>query len=364
MNTGSEEKNKKIIRIVACALLIGFAAVIYYMQYRYPFSLEDLYFLKDTATGERLTSLGEIFATVAPTMSSRGGSVLSLLVLRVILVAGNFAANAVNMIMLFAVAFLISRCARTRKEWMFFTAFSFVLMFSLNSEWRKSYLWEFGIVNFLFPAVPFLIYLYMILREINEEKKDLGAVRAVVACVSALAAGAANISYGVLGAVVGVSGIIILRLIVGVKPKLWVPLSVGCNIAGAALYLISPGNYATGSIMGTQYINFSIFPAVVLALLMLAISLRSGGWVSISEMVLIATLGVGIVLRFIIQAVPGVYPNGLQVGIMIVAITLLSNILGRFIRENPKSYKWALLLTVCGFVYIVLNIVADIGGVS
>ena len=364
MNIGNEDRNIKIIRAIACVLLIGFAAVVYYMQTRFTFILEDLYFLKDIETGERIQSVGEIFANIAPTMSSRGGSLLSLCFLRTILFLGNTASNLMNMIVLLAVSFLIGRCAGAKKEWIFFTTFPFILMFSLNSEWRYSYLWEFGIVNFLYPAVPFLIYLYLILREVNEEKKIIGAGRGVIACIGAFVAATMNISYGILAIVVGITGIIILKRIVDVRVKPWLPVSVGLSVAGSALYLLSSGNFKAGSIMGTEYINFSIFPAVVLALLMLAISLRSGGWVAVSEMVLIVTLGAGVVLRFIIQAVPGMYPNGLQVGAVIVAITLLCNILGRFIKENRKAYKWALLIAVCGFVYIVLNIVADIGGVS
>lgn len=364
MNGNVEEKSIRTVRIIAGALFVIFAGVIFYMQTRFSFILEDTMFVKNPETGEKLSSIGEIFSTIIPTMKSSGGSFLSIAILRVILVLGDVFANVLNMLVLFAVAFLIGKCSGAKKEWIFFTALPFIMMFSLNSEWKNSYLWEFGIVNFLYPAVPFLVYLYLVLCEINGEKKCIGAAKAAIACLSAFFAGAANASYGGLAIVVGLSGMVIMSRIVGMKPKIWMPVSLICSAAGVALYMLASGNYKAGSIMETEYINFSIFPAVVLALLMLAISLRSGGWVAISEMVLIMTLGIGVVMRFIIQVIPGVYPNGLQVAAIIVAITLLCNILGRFLKENKRTYKWALILTICGFSYIVLNIIADIGGVS
>ena len=364
MNKNVEEKNIRTVRIIAGVLFVIFTAVMFYMQIRFAFILEDTMFSKDPVTGEKLSSIGGIFSTIVPTMKTYGGSILSLAILRIILVLGDVFANVLNMLVLFSVSFLIGKCSGAKKEWIFFTALPFVMMFSLNSEWKNTYLWEFGIVNFLFPAVPFLIYLYLVLLEINGEKKCICTVKAVIACLAAFFAGFANASYGALAIVAGAAGMVIMSRIVGMKPKKWMLISVICSIAGIALYMMASGNYKLGSIMSTEYINFSIFPAVVLALLMLAISLRSGGWVSISEMVLIVTLGVGVVMRFVIQVIPGVYPNGLQVGTILVAITLLCNILNRFIKENKRTYKWALILTVCGFSYIVLNIIADIGGVS
>ena len=329
--------------------MIGF---VFYMQTRFPYVLEDYDYLKNLATGEKLSSVKDIFMSI-PEIMRGGGSSLSLVTLQFILLIGERAADFINVLFLLIISYLIGRCSGAKRKNVLFTALPFFLMISLNSDWRYSYLWEFGVVNYLLPAVSFLIFIYMMIYEMASGDKAKGnpTVRAVLACVCAFVCAWSNAAYGLIAVFSCILTIILSKKVLGLYAKRWVWISLGLSISGNFFYLLSSGNFKKVSVMNSQYISFSIFPAVVLALLILAIVLRCGGWLNAVHLFLIGDLCICVALRFIIGFIPGMSINGIQIASLIVSLVLFCSLLRSFIRENPKVTVWAYLLALCSFLY-------------
>ncbi|MCR4618723.1 MAG: DUF6056 family protein [Lachnospiraceae bacterium] len=362
-------KKKIIYTTVISLLFAGMTAFVFYMQVRFPYVLEDVDYYKNLSTGGELKSIKDIFQSI-PYLMKNGGSLLSLVVLQIMLLIGERAADVLNVFAMLVIAYLISRCSGAKKGNVLFIALPFFLMLSLNSDWQYSYLWEFGIVNYVFPAIPFLVFLYMIIYEVafgNEKANNAltkSRIRAVLCCLSAFVAAYANAAYGLIIIFVAVLAIILSGKVVGRAPGLHLYISLGCAVSGCIFYLLVSGNFKKVSVMSSQYISFSVFPAVVLALLILAVVLRCGGWLNAVHLLLIGVLCFCVAMRFIIQAIPFVSFNGIQLATLFVSIILFCSLLRSFIRENKKVTIWAYILAGSSFLYTVTAMLEHIGGIS
>ncbi len=362
------QKNSKLNLILQAVSLVGILVLVgfvFYMQSQYKFVLEDMDYMKNFATGEKLQSLSDVFKSI-PGIMRKGGSSLSLFVLQLILLAGEKAADFINMAAILIVVFLLSRCSGAKRTNVFFIALPFFFMFSLNADWKYSYLWEFGIVNYVFPAIPFLIFLYMVIYEIAIGEKPEGnlGLRALLGCCCAFAASWANGSYGLVVLFTCIFSIILFEAVLGIRARGWIFVAAGFSVAGLFLYLLNSGNFGKNSVMSSSYLDFSIFPAVVLALLMLAVLLRSGGWLNAVHLLIIGVMCFCVAARFILQFIPGVATNGMQVLAMLVSIVLFSNLLRSFMGEHKKAVIWGYLISLCAFLFIILTMLGEIGGIS
>ncbi|MBR1862415.1 MAG: hypothetical protein IJ796_11270 [Lachnospiraceae bacterium] len=358
---------KQVLQIVSCILIIIFTGLMFYMQVRFAFILEDFDYMKNLSTGEKLYSVGDIFESVSGIMAY-GGSLLSGVILQFILLMGNGAANVINTLAVLLIAFLIGQCSGAKKTNMLYMAMPLFFMFSLNSDWKYSYLWEFGITGYVFPAIPFLGFLFIVFHEIAEadEKKNKGSVRTVFMCIFALTAGWANAAYGLVILFVSILAFVLWTGVLRLGRKNSMLLGGFFAGLGILLYMIPGGNFKSESVMSGQYIAFSIFPAVVLSLLMLAVVLRCGGWLNTVHLLLVGTMCFCVAIRFILQWIPGVSVNGIQVATLIVSIILFCSLIRSFnlISGKRAVHIWSGIITLCSFLYIVLTMLEDLGGVS
>lgn len=361
------EGNKKII-LVKC--LVGLAVIlqtllVFYLQHRFAFLLEDTDYMVNLKTGSQLNGLGDIFAGIPSVLGGHGGSVLSIGILQLTLLLGETFSDVLNTFFMLVIAFLISRVARTRKNDIVFWALPFFMMVSLNSDWQYSYMWQFGIVNFVYPAIPFLAFLIVVVRELNRGKKDVmpGGL-ALFACVEAFLAGWANASYGIVVAFISIVSLALITKMIRRRAPMWLRISTVSGLLGAVLYFAATGNFKEGAIMNGVYISFSIFPGVVLGLLLIAIILRSGSYLTVDQMVLIAALGFSVLMRFMIGWLPGVAENGIQICCLILSITLVCSLLVTLKKEYPKQRGWIYCLSLCAFLYAIFNMLETFGGVG
>ncbi len=362
-----QEKNKKnlILQAVTILFFLVMVGFMFFMQVRFTFVLEDMDYMKDLVTGDDLRSIKDIYKNVSELMQG-GGSTLSLVVLQTVLLMGDKIANVINMIIILAIAFLINRCSGARRGNVLFIALPLFLMFSLNSDWKYSYLWEFGLINYVLPALPFLVFLYMVIFELASPDRNVksGMVRAVIACICAFLCAWQNGAFGLIAFFVSVLAIILSYSVLSVSGKPWLWTTAGSSLAGILFYLFNSGNFKKESVMSGEYIAFSIFPAVVLALLLLAVVLRCGGWLNVVHLLLVGVLCFCVVFRFILQAIPVFSVNGIQIATLIIAIILFCSLLRSFINEYKKVAIWGYALALCSFLYMIFTMLEDIGGIS
>ena len=357
-------KQTMVINIVMGLAVILQALLVFYLQHRFAFLLEDMDYMCNLKNGKELTNIGDIIQGIPSILSGKGGSVLSITLLQFILLLGEGFADVLNTLVLLFISFLISVTAKTSKRDFVFFSLPFFMLISLNSDWQYSYMWQFGIVNYVYPAIPFLIYLIVIIKEFNRGKNDIPGWLVIVAVAEAFFAGWANASYGLVVAFISIIAMFMLTKLMKRRCPMWIILSAVSSILGVGLYLAASGNFKEGSVISGVFISFSIFPGVVLALLLLAVILRSGGFLKFDQMLLIVSLGFSVALRFIIGWIPGIAENGIQICCMILSIVLFCSLLATLKREFPKHKFWIYLMAGSAFLYALMNMLETFGGVS
>lgn len=360
----SENKTKLILNItVGLALLIQTLLVLY-MEYRFAFMLEDIDYLENLAAGGALKNIGQFFSEIPAILTGNGGSVFSIFVLQATLLAGKYAADIINLVALLIISFLIFRVAGARKKDLVYFAIPFFMLFALNNDWQFSYMWQFGIVNYVYPAIPFLVYVLFVSKELDSNNKIMTPVHKCVACLSAFIASWMSASYGIVCLGIFLVSVFLIVKIIKKKIPSWLIVSMGFMYLGMALFLLCPGNLGENAIVRGTYITFSIFPGVVLALLLLAVMLRCDGWLSLSQMMLVTALGIAVATRFVIGWIPIVYENGIQICTLVLSITLFVSLLRNFNKEHPKQYYWTYAIALCAFIYSLALLLEDVGGVN
>ena len=359
----TSNKEKVIMAIMGLAILLQ-TLFVFFVQGRYAFMLEDLTYSVNMATGAPLSSVGDIFTNIPYILKGDGGSVLSLSILELIILLGNTPANIINTLAMLIIAFVISRIVSPKRFDIMYMSMSFFMLTSLNSDWQYTYLWEFGVVNYVFPAIPFLVFLYVILKEVNYSENRTAMPWAIVAVVCAFLASWANPSYGLIVLLISIASIVICKRLLAKDVDKWLFASVIASGVGVILYMAAPGNYGGGSVMSGMFLVFSIFPAVVLALLMLAVSLRSGSFLSIGQILLTAVLTICVVFRFLFAVIPGISINGIEMCTLVVSITLFGSLFNNLKKDNEKNAIWGYILSAVALLYSVLVILEDMGGIS
>lgn len=356
---------QSLIRKIVMGLAVLLQALlVFYMQRRFAFLRLDIDYMVNLKTGEPLSGLGDIFAGVGSVLSGKGGSTLSIGVLQFTLLLGEVFADILNTLVLLGISFLISRAVEAKTSDVFSFAMPFFLLFALNDDWHISYMWQFGVVNFVYPAIPFLIYLGFVMKEVNLNGRKLPRAIEGVGVVCAFLCSWANGSYGAIAFLIALFAMILVSKIVKRRIPFWLLFSALAAFAGSILYIAAPGNFSSEAIMNGVYISFSIFPGVVLALLLLAILLRCGGWLTVGQILLITVLGGSVIWRFIVGWVPGMYENGSQICSLILSITLFCSLLLSIRNTFPKHRFWGYMLAGCSFVYAMLTILENFGGVG
>ncbi len=363
MKSESNKQSIVINSVMGLAVILQ-ALLVFYLQHRFAFLLEDMDYINNLKTGEVLKGIGDIFEGIPYILREKGGSVLSIGILQLILMMGETAADVINTLVLLVISFLVCLTVKTSKRDVVFFALPFFMLISLNSDWQYSYMWQFGVVNYVYPAIPFLVFLIAVIKELNLVKKKMPLWLQIVACVAAFFAAWANASYGLIEICISVISIFVLyKMMKGRVPK-WLIGSGASAAVGSIIFLAAAGNFKSESVINGIYISFSIFPGVVLALLLLAVIMRSGGFLKIEQMILIVALGFSVAMRFIIDWLPGIAENGMQICCMILSIVLFCSLLATLEREYPKHKYWMYGLAGCSFLYALLSMLESFGGVS
>ncbi len=362
MGTKVRTSNRTRILLIAGILIqLGF---LFFAQSKISFMLEDLDYRKNMATGGDLTSLADIFQSLGWVFKNAGGSLLTTFCLQVTLLLGEHFADFLNVCVMFFVAFQICRVIDAKHQRFFTVGLAFTLIFGLNEDWTGSYLWQFGIVHYFYPAVWLLLYLYFFSRAVDSPGRVFSVKWGVIAGCVGFLAGFSNGGYGLVCILISVLSLLINRYLLGKLHQNRLMYGMYGSIAGTILYLISPGNYCQESVMKGVYLSFSAFPAVALAMIMLAILLRTGGFLTTSQILQLATLGGSVVLNLVIQALPIAGANGVQICTLILSVNLCVGLLYQMNRIHPRFRIYGYAFFVVTLLHNIVVILGNLVGVS
>lgn len=165
------EKEKKIW-LVSAVLLAVTMIVLYAAHKGTPFMMDDLWYSTLLFEDTPISSFGDIIKSQIWHYYNWGGRSMAHGLLQLTLLAGEKAADIINLLMTLLLALMICAVSGNRKFPMFFAAVSLPL--GLNANWRMSMFWQSGAANYLYITVFILAYVFCFLRELPEEVQSGG----------------------------------------------------------------------------------------------------------------------------------------------------------------------------------------------
>ena len=251
-------KQKKRVNFIAGILLGIFVLVIYMTHRNVPFMMDDLWYstiLSDDSIP--ITSLSDIIRSQIWHYLNWGGRSITHGILQLTLLAGEQAADLLNVGVTFLLAWIICLVAETRSLPAFFAAAAMPL--GLNANWKMSMFWQAGAANYLYITVVILLFAFCYLREYpdggerqgaeNEKteavKKNLPGIFLWILPVG-LAAGWSNEN---MGPAVWLLSLAVIADTAKTKKKvpLWMIFGNLSCLAGSITMIIAPGNTVRGA---------------------------------------------------------------------------------------------------------------------
>ena len=143
-----KENSRKLMIIMTALLTVVFILVIYMTHRAVPFMMDDLWYstmLYDESTP--ITSLFDIVESQIWHYNNWGGRSMTHSILQLTLLAGEFAADILNVLFTLLLAGMVCLVSGYRSFPAFFAALS--MMLGLNANWRMSMFWQAGAANYL-----------------------------------------------------------------------------------------------------------------------------------------------------------------------------------------------------------------------
>ena len=317
-----EVRTPNVIKILLTIAFLSMVTIIFLQQMKVPFMLEDLYYANNLVMGEPLSSFSDITKSIGCIYFWKGGSLVAGFILQLILMAGGYAADIINMLMMIGCAYLLFAQSKAAHQRIFFSVYAFLLMIALNADWNNSYFRQFGAVNFFYPSILMLLVLNILSSMVDDpgKYKKLGIGRTIALCATGLVAGAWAPSYGLICAC-ALGLVVLYRIhIQKVQNNGGLILALFLSVLGVILYMVCPGNYTEGSVMFTDYIGADVYPSVVLALLVLAIFLKMGGKLKPSQYLLCCVMMISVGMSLFCVLLLPIAPNAVLLCTMILGI--------------------------------------------
>ncbi len=362
----NEVRTPNVIKILLTVAFISMVTIIFVQQMKVPFMLEDLYYANNLVTGEPLASFSDITMSIGCMYYWKGGSLIAGFFLQLILMAGGYVADVVNLLMMIGCAYLLFAQSRASHQRIFFSVYSFLLMIALNADWNNTYFRQFGAVNFFYPSILMLVVLNILSAMVDdpEKYKDLGIGRIAALSVTGLVAGAWAPSYGIICAC-ALGGVILQRSHIQNNHKNGgLTLALFFTVIGVILYMACPGNYMEGSVMLTKYIGADVYPSVVLALLVLAIYLKMGGKLKPSQYLLCGVMMISVALSLFCVLILPIAPNAVLLCTMLLGISTFVSLFNSLNKIVERYRIYAYVLFVIALLYDVFVILESQLGVE
>lgn len=281
-NTIFQPKNK--IAVISEAFLLLSIAVIYMTHRAIPFMMDDLWYSTLLSDDTPIASFSDIVKSQVWHYFNWGGRSMTHGILQLTLLAGEQAADILNVAVTLVLAGMICLVSENRTLPAFFAAFG--MIFGLNANWKMSMFWQAGAANYLYITVFILLFAHCYLRELPDEgsffrrsgKADSESTSRTDNLPDEPACGSAPVSKALplitlwitpLGLLTGWSNenmgpalwIFSVVIICSVwkrthSLKPWMILGSLSCLAGSALCILAPGNFVRSAQSGEEQFGF------------------------------------------------------------------------------------------------------------
>lgn len=237
------EKSKKRMWVTTWVLMALSVLVMYVTHREIYFMMDDLWYSTVLSSDTPVTSLRDVIASQIWHYHNWGGRSMTHGILQLTLMAGERAADVLNMAVTLLLAWMICLVAEHKSLPAFFAASALPL--GLNANWEMSMFWQSGAANYLYITVFILGYAFCYLRELPEDagegKKTFPGITVWILPLGILA-GWSNENMG------PVAWLLSLLVILAVwKEKggvrLWMILGNLACLFGSIMMIAAPGNY-------------------------------------------------------------------------------------------------------------------------
>lgn len=243
----SGENKYRKFWIASCILTLVSVCVMYMTHRAIPFMMDDLWYSTKLFSEEPIGNLGDIVESQIWHYQNWGGRSMTHAILQITLLAGERAADILNVAVTVILAAVICLVAGVKKKGRMIGIFSAMAMLvGLNANWKMSMFWQAGAANYLYITVFILLYLYCYLREVSDSeeaastKRIFGITLWIVPL--GLLAGWSNENMGPTVWLVSLF-VIALKLWEHTKPPLWMIFGNLSCLIGSALVIAAPGNF-------------------------------------------------------------------------------------------------------------------------
>lgn len=253
-----ERASEKRMRL-ATYILLAVSVIVMYMTHReIYFMMDDLWYSTMLSDDTPVASLRDVIVSQIWHYNHWGGRSMTHGILQLTLMAGEKAADVLNVLVTLLLALLICVVAEKRKLLAFFAAAAMPL--GLNANWRMSMFWQSGAANYLYITVFILGFVYCYLREFadkaddgepfpddindggaNTGRKGLPGITLWIIPLGLLA-GWSNEN---MGPAVWILSLIVILAAIKEKRKLhlWMILGNLTCLFGSVMMIIAPGNF-------------------------------------------------------------------------------------------------------------------------
>lgn len=229
-------KDKKVIKAVSGVLLFVSLIILYITHRAVPFMMDDLWYATKLSSDTPIASFGDIVESQIWHYFNWGGRSLTHGILQLTLLAGEQAADVLNVLMTLGLTAMICVMAKEKKLSGAFLALA--LMCGLNPDWKMSMFWQAGAANYLYITGFILLFLWCYLRE---QEKSLPGILFWIVPLGILT-GWSNENMGPAAWVVSLL-VILLAVRSKQKVKAWMVLGNLSCLFGSIMVICAPGNF-------------------------------------------------------------------------------------------------------------------------
>lgn len=341
-----ENKKYRNLWIASCILTFIAVCAMYVTHRAIPFMMDDLWYSTKLSCEEPVRNLRDIVESQVWHYFNWGGRSITHAILQLTLLAGEKAADILNVAVTLILAAVICLVAGIKKNGRMFGMFSAIaLLIGMNANWKMSMFWQAGAANYLYITVFILLYLYCYLRETDSTKKLFGITFWIIPL--GLLAGWSNENMGPAVWLTSLA-VIGIRLHQHVKIPVWMFLGNISCLLGSVMVIIAPGNFVrSAEVEENQYgllwrcflrgyaqskaVCEYLFPTLIVLAAMLVIS----------KCILKLPIGkknllliVGAVLSWGAMVLSPHYPDRASFGTMVMLICVIISCADKIVKER------------------------------
>ena len=371
-NNTLKKENRNIKLYIISAFFVAILLIIQFIAHRMtPFMRDDLWYATNLATGEKIASFGDIIESQIWHYFNWGGRSINHALLQAVLASGEVAADIFNILATLILGFVIFKTSRAKNPLMFLLSEALIVAF--NASLFFSMLWESGSVNYLYSTSWILLYVLVILKEMDfEGEKVSKAKKAEYFWIIPLAliAGWSTENMGPTCFVLTV-GVIIFLAVKKKKIPFYLYEGAFMTLVGSALLILAPGNFVRNqfvekatlmSIIRGRIDSFLLsgcgflLPSFLFAIILLVIQIYIIKEIKPRDIALIAFAVIAQGAMILSPA----YPQRASFGIMCVLITYIVSVIARLFEKNKKIAALCIIFTGSMFLKAVIMILTEI----